>query len=360
MDIAPELLKRIQEDFQTNFDKSKVISGLYAKVRDGTATYVEANDFAIEAGQILADAYQNNLSSEVLPDGRMYYNIAQRIINPTMQNNYHLVTEVTDDVQRSLNESAGLGIKAITPELNQDRIDGIINRVSSEDVFDDVAWILGETMVNFSQSIVDDAIRENAQFHADAGLQPKIVRKLMGGCCEWCRAVAGTYAYPDVPRDVYRRHQRCRCTVDYNPREGKIQNVHSKQWRQETERDKMELRKSIGLTPSIRRGSSPRMRTANMSNEEFFRGKKLWQQYDELPLDRAEMELVYEELDNNLTVEEKECCMVRRAIGDYWYRAINLGHNQYKIIGKEPIEPYDDIVDEVLSEMFGRNWRDYL
>lgn len=230
MDIAPELLKKIQADFQSNFDKSKVISGLYAKVRDGTAAYSEANNFAIEVGRILADAYQNNLSSDILPDGRMYYNIAQRIINPTMYNNYQLITGVTSNVQRSLNEAAGLGIQPVTPQINQDRINGIINRVSEEEAFDNVAWILAEPVVNFSQSIVDDAIRENVKFHADAGLQPRIVRKLMGGCCEWCRAVAGTYTYPDVPKDVYRRHQRCRCTVDYHPGDGKVQNVHSKIW----------------------------------------------------------------------------------------------------------------------------------
>lgn len=247
-DITPNLLKKIQGDFQSEFDKSKVIAELYAKVRDGTATYKEANQFAIEVGDILAGAYKNNLSSSVLPEGKMYYNIAQRILNPTMKNNYNLITEVTDQVQQSLNEAAHIGIKPITPELNQDRIDGMVNRISSEECFDDVAWMLGEPIVNFSQNIVDDSIRENAEFHGKAGMSPKIVRKLAGGCCDWCREVAGTYSYPDVPKDVYRRHQRCRCTVDYNPRSGKIQNVHSKQWRRENEQDKINARKLVGLT----------------------------------------------------------------------------------------------------------------
>lgn len=246
-DITPGLLKAIQDDFQTKFNKSEVISVLYAKVRDGTASYVEANDFALEVGELLASAYQNNISSSILPDGKMYYNIANRIINPTMKNNYNLITEVTEQVQKALNEQAGIGIKPIVPKLNQDRIDGIVNRVSAEGIFDNVEWILGEPIVNFSQSIVDDSIRENVKFHADAGMTPKIVRKLMGGCCDWCRAVAGTYIYPDVPKDVYRRHQRCRCTVDYHPGNGKVQNVYSKQWKTQAERDKIEARKIVGL-----------------------------------------------------------------------------------------------------------------
>lgn len=250
-DIAPGLLKKIQDDFQSEFNKSRLIKELYAKVRDGTATYREANNFAIEVGEILAKSYKSNISSDVLPDGRMYYNIAQRILNPTMANNYYLITDVTNQIQKSLNESSGIGIKPVKPELNQDRIDGIAGRVSVAEKYDDIAWILDEPVKNFSQSIVDDFIRENAEFHAKAGLQPKIVRKLQGGCCDWCRTLAGTYSYPDVPEDVYRRHERCRCTVEYNPRDGKIQNVHSKEWRSEEERDKIEARKSTGIKQPI-------------------------------------------------------------------------------------------------------------
>ena len=248
-DIAPKLLGKIQKDFQTMFDKSEIISKLYAKVRDGTATYKEANDFAFKVGDCLARVYKNNLSSAVLPDGKMYYNIANRIINPTMKNNYDLITEVTEQVQQSLNESAGIGIKSIVPELNQDRIDGLVNKTANAENYDDVAKIMEEAIINFSQSIVTDFIRKNAEFQANAGLQPVIMRKLAGGCCEWCRTLAGTYKYPyDVPKDLYRRHSYCRCTVEYYPKDGRgIQNSHSKQWRSEEEYDKIQSRKTIGL-----------------------------------------------------------------------------------------------------------------
>ena len=212
--------------FQNQLNKSDLIAKLYAKVRDGTATYKEANEFAIEVGKILAKAFESNLSSDVLPDGKMYYNIAKRIIEPTMANNYSLITDVTNQIQKTLNDAAGIGIKPIAPTLNEDRIEGIINRVSSEEVFDDIKWILKEPIVVFSQSIVDDAIRENAEFQYKAGLNPKIIRKSTGKCCKWCELLVGTYNYPDVPKDVYRRHDHCRCKVDYIA--GKVKkNVHN-------------------------------------------------------------------------------------------------------------------------------------
>ena len=214
-DITPSLLKSIQDDFQKGFDKSSTISRLYAKVRDGTATYEETNDFAIEVGEILAGAYKKNLSSSVLPDGRMYYNIANRIITPTMTNNYNLIVAVTKQVQEALNKSAGIGIKAIVPKQNTDRIKGIVDKVSDAENYDDVAWVLDEPIINHAQSIVADSIKANAEFQYEAGLSPKIVRKSTGKCCEWCNTVVGVYEYPNVPKDVYRRHDHCRCSVNY-------------------------------------------------------------------------------------------------------------------------------------------------
>ena len=246
-DIAPELLAAVKKEFDETCAASEKLAGLLKKVKDGTATYTEANEYAAELGDILASVYKNNITASILPDGKMYYNIAQRIIEPTMRENYNLISDVSAQVQKALNEASGIGIKAIKPELNGDRIKGIINRISSEP-FENVKWLLDEPIKNFSQSVVDDSIKVNSEFQGKAGLSPKIVRKLAGGCCEWCSMVAGTYTYPDVPKDVYRRHQRCRCTVNYDPGSGKVQNVHSKQWRTQEEQEIINIRKKIGIS----------------------------------------------------------------------------------------------------------------
>lgn len=214
-DISPGLLAKIKGDFQSQFDKSNVIKKLYQKVRDGTATYTEANELALAVGNMLAKAFQRNLSSEVLPDGKMYYNIAKSVVEPMMVNNYDLISSVTEQVQTSMNKNAKVGMKAIVPPVKQDRIDGIVNRLSSSDDFDEVKWILAEPVINYSQSIITDSIEANASFQYDAGLAPKIIRKSRGKCCDWCMEVVGEYEYPDVPRDVWRRHDYCRCSVEY-------------------------------------------------------------------------------------------------------------------------------------------------
>lgn len=230
-DILPDLLREVQEKFETSYGKSEVVRRAFEELKEKRASYVTVNDFALEVGDILAEALSSSVTGDRLPDGKMYYNIAQRLLTDTLGRNFELVSGYAGQVQEDLNRSAKIGLQVQVPEINQDRIDGLVNRLSSEDDFNKVAWLLQEPIVNFTQSIVDDSIRKNAEFHYDSGLSPQIIRKEGGKCCGWCREVVGIYQYPKVPKDVYRRHQRCRCTVDYDPKNGKIQDVWRKLWK---------------------------------------------------------------------------------------------------------------------------------
>jgi len=231
-DIVPELLENIQRDFNTAMSRNKKLQSIQVMIENGTATYQQANEYAIEVGETLARTFQIHIKSDVLPDGHMYYNIADRILTPTLSNNHIIVAQVSAEIQGQLNKSIGLGLKGIEPPVNQLRIDSIINRVVAEEVFDDVAWILDEPVVNFTQTTVDDTIKANVDFQGESGLFPTITRTVHGtDPCDWCISLAGTYKYPDVPEDVYKRHDRCRCTVDYDPGDARRQNVWTKEWR---------------------------------------------------------------------------------------------------------------------------------
>lgn len=118
---------------------------------------------------MLSKAFQNNIPSDALPNGQMHYNIANRILNERLGNNYALISESSVQIQKGLNTNAGIGLNADKPSINQDRIDGIVNMVSSEP-YENVSWILNEPIVNFSQSVVDDVIKANVLFHYQSGL----------------------------------------------------------------------------------------------------------------------------------------------------------------------------------------------
>ena len=246
IDVLPKLLQEVKKEFELSYGESEIIRNAFATLEAKKATYKTANEFAIEIGEILSKALGASISADKLPNGKMYYNIAQRLLTDVLGRNHELVSGYASDVQKNLNDKAKIGLKVQVPELNLDRIAGIVNRFSSEENFEDVSWLLGEPIVNFTQSIIDDSIQKNAEFHHRSGLQPEIVRKSYFHCCEWCQEVQGNYKYPRVPKDVYRRHQHCRCIVDYDPKNGKTQNVWTKRWNF-IDKERVERRKLIGV-----------------------------------------------------------------------------------------------------------------
>ena len=245
-DVLPGILQEVQERFERDFGKSEIVRNAFATLKAKKATYKTANEFAIEIGDILSKALGTSLSSDKLPDGKMYYNIAQRLLTDVLGRNHELVSGYARDVQKNLNDEAKIGLKVQVPELNQDRIAGIVNRFSSEENFEDVSWLLGEPIVNFTQSIIDDTIRKNAEFHAKTGLVPTISRHSTRRCCKWCDSLVGNYIYGEEPANFYRRHQHCRCIVDYDPKNGKTQNIWTKKWNS-IDKEKVERRKLIGV-----------------------------------------------------------------------------------------------------------------
>lgn len=216
--------------FGTKLRGNEKLAALTDKLQNGTATYADAYEYALEVGTDLSDVFAEELSSDVLPDGKMYFNIANRVVRDPLTRAYNLIADECEGVQTQLNTAAGIALKAQRPEYPESRIKGFIDRISSEPDYDKVSWILREPVKTYSQSVVDDSVKKNAEFHYKAGLSPRIIRSAAAHCCEWCNDVAGTYTYPNVPKDVYRRHNFCRCQVEYDPRTGRRQDVHTKRW----------------------------------------------------------------------------------------------------------------------------------
>ena len=225
-DIAPELLEKVQESFEAE------TAGLREEIKSGVKSYEEAYDYAIKVGEALSRSFGVNITPEVLPDGMMYYNIADKVVRPMLMTEYNLTSEAAVSAQRSVNKAAGIGIRPLKAEFDAEKAQGIIDRVSSQP-FEEIKWILNEPVKTFSKNVVDQTIKKNVEFQGKSGLSPKIRRTALGDACEWCQAVAGTYSYPNVPEDVYRRHANCDCVVEYidgGKHPGMKQNVWTKKW----------------------------------------------------------------------------------------------------------------------------------
>lgn len=231
-DIVPSLLEAMKRDFKSRYDSNAKIQALLKKLESKNLSYEEAYDYADELGNLLAQVLKKHISPGQLPDGKMYYNIAQRVMGDALSNNHELVAIYSQAVQTAINKNAGYNIKALKSELSKDRIDGFVQRLASEEAIDDISWILDEPVKTFTRAVVDDTVEKNAEFNHKLGISAVIERTEKYDACSWCRALEGTYAYPDdVPDEVYMRHDNCKGRVLYRPEnKRKAQNVHSKEW----------------------------------------------------------------------------------------------------------------------------------
>lgn len=230
-DIAPQLIGDILKTFTDKMAKDKEVQRLLELLNTPGIGHKEAHQYSHKLGTLLSECFSELIDYKKLPDGKMYFNIADRLVRQTYQRGYDEVIDYAVKVQEILNTSAGIGLKAAPTKIDEDRLIGIIERLSTSDAYEDVAWILGEPTIGFMDHVVDAFVEAQADFHASVGLKPKIIRSVLRPCCEWCENLAGIYDYP-VDRKIYARHLHCDCVVEYFPRDGRgSQNSHTKRWR---------------------------------------------------------------------------------------------------------------------------------
>ncbi len=228
-----ELLKELEKAFEVEYAKSSKIRKLTNLLANNKATYLQAHEYAKTTGGILAKVFEKHLTFETLKKDGIYEELAKAMLNPSLKKNHMLISDFTVKVQELINKKYGIGIKGIKPIINEDRINNLAIKVSESENLKEAKTFLDEPVKNFSMSVVDELVKANAEFQAQAGLEPQIKRTAASDCCDWCEKLAGTYKYdyPNyVPEDVFRRHRKCECLVEYLPGDGTRQNSHSKVW----------------------------------------------------------------------------------------------------------------------------------
>lgn len=256
-DISPILLKSVEGYFDMWFYADKQIKQIYEKVRNGTATYAEAKLFAEKAGGILSRAIEAAFSGN-LPNDTIYQNIAEKVLTPMLEQNYNLISEVSEFIQEDLNKRAGIGLKAVKPGFNKDRAKGLAFELANGGTAQITKTKVEAQIINNALSIVDEFVEVNLNFHNEVGLHPKITRITNGKACEYCkeRAYSGEYKGPDMPAEIFHRHRDCRCTILYDGQNG-IEDVFGKNTYKDYQTAVMKQREYLvnldKMTPAERR-----------------------------------------------------------------------------------------------------------
>lgn len=204
----------IKQEFMDAVNNDKKCQELYAKIKKGDASYKTGSQLAARIGENLGKvlkkyAPKTNIDEWDLDD----------LLPKSLGLDHSMVATACKQIQQKMNKDAGLGIKPKEPKFDWDRVQGMITELRDHpDTFGNIEKSFWDQLVNFSQNVVDESIRDNAQLMARAGIRTMVIRQPDFKACEWCRDVAGTYDYAEVKNqgnDVWRRHENCRCTIDY-------------------------------------------------------------------------------------------------------------------------------------------------
>lgn len=230
--MTDEILEKMRGRYEHRFRNDQKLKRIRKKLQNG-ANQAVAQEYAVAAGEILSDVLKENVTADLFGEAMPDAATLAGLIIPMMEQNYTHVVTAASASQKYMNSEGNLGMKPIEPEFDRNAAMNIVGRMANYDSFEDAEWLMDEPIRTNSQHIADESLRENAEFQYRSGLKPKIVRTCESDACEWCQMLEGEYDYEDVKGrndPVYQRHNNCACEITYEPGDGRVQDVYSKQW----------------------------------------------------------------------------------------------------------------------------------
>lgn len=206
----PLTYEDIKEPFLEALRNDKRATYLITEIEAGRGTYTMASEYAARVGDNLAKVLKQRAPLESIAEWDI-----EDLIPKSLGLDHSMVVYACENVQTALNKDAGLRIKFQAPEFDSNRAYGIVEELRDNPEFVNIEASFYDQLGNFSQNVVDDAIRDNGKVISNAGIRTYVVRATEAGACPWCNDLAGIYDYDEVKfgGDVWRRHENCRCTI---------------------------------------------------------------------------------------------------------------------------------------------------
>ena len=233
-EVSAQILRLMRANFMYRVNTDAEVRAFTKKLNAKKATQGDVSLYGFRLGELLREVVRDVLTAAELPNETLYYNIMQDTVGELLKVAHRAVNDAGAEAQRAIDEQNGVGLAPISADFPQRRVNDLFYKAGAPGTTRERALkILDEPLVTLTQSFHDDHVRVNAEARYRAGMAPKIVRTASFGCCKWCASLEGSYPYEDVAdtgNDVFRRHERCRCTVDYVC-DGRAQNVWTKRER---------------------------------------------------------------------------------------------------------------------------------
>lgn len=186
---------------------SPKLRSLQKRIESGTATLRDSFEYSAAVAGIAGRVLSENIIG-ITPEER------ELICTALLRQNHREVNDIFAQVQENIDRRNGLTLRPRQGDFPAERVQQFAHSLVDPTVEESVIRRRARSGTeNITLSFHDDSVRENAKFRNDAGLTCYLDRQTNGKCCPWCSDAAGRYLYGTEPRDIYRRHDNCNCTV---------------------------------------------------------------------------------------------------------------------------------------------------
>lgn len=205
-----DIRQKMMDDLKRETHNDPALQRYRKAIQDSDSA--AASQYSIRCGELLSKVLTSNMTDDVFQESSV--DDLGQLLMPVIRQEFEYVSNAVSAAQRSMNEDAGIGIKPIRSDMDVGQYYNLFGKMQIYDSFEDASWLLDEPITLDSLRIVDETQRENAEFHYKSGLRTKVIRTIESDRpCAECEDAAGEYYYPDVPDDVWYRHNGCRCEI---------------------------------------------------------------------------------------------------------------------------------------------------
>jgi len=207
---SAENYRRMRAELDRRMSLDPQLRQISKKIKDGTADFSDTFRYSELVSKHIGAVMQAHIGEITNPLGKEY------VCKALLEDHYEAINDVLGTVQVSLDAELGIHLKPIKPPKPLERIQQVAHALEDPGAKPEVIRRRANAPVaTVAKSFHDDYIRINAQKRQDLGFKCYLNRVAVNGCCSWCTDVAGRYVYGDHPKDIFRRHDNCDCTVTF-------------------------------------------------------------------------------------------------------------------------------------------------
>ena len=199
----------ILSEFQRRLTTDPKVRSILRRIGKGKATLADTAALSDRAADLLGEVFGAAVLD--IPE-----DVREAVCEGLLREQYDSTMNTCDGVLEALDSAQELHLTPQHPGFPIERVQQLASSLTDPTVkLETIQRRASKPVATVAKSFHDSYIRINAQTRHDLGIKCYLDRVAAPGCCAWCTGIAGRYVYGEHPKDIFRRHDNCSCTVTF-------------------------------------------------------------------------------------------------------------------------------------------------